>query len=188
MLFQFHIQIKGVSKPPVWRRVVVPASRSFLDFHYLIQTAFGWLNCHLFEFSERPFDNRIAIKEPHESDIEIGNEVWDAAKTKLSKIFPAHKTYIYVYDYGDCWEHVIKLEKVIEKNGKEVKLTGGKGMCPPEDCGGIRGYENLKESLKDPGHPEHEEYREWLDMAPDEVYDPSRFDLDVTAEMIQRIK
>jgi len=57
------------------------------------------------------------------------------------------------------------------------KLTpqcmAGAGACPPEDCGGSHGYQNLLEALADPSHPEHENLSDWV-AGP---IDPENFDV-----------
>ena len=60
------------------------------------------------------------------------NNIWFVEKGKI----------IYEYDYGDCWEHEITLEKILPSDNKTyypICLTGKKN-CPPEDCGGSWGY------------------------------------------------
>jgi Plasmid pRiA4b ORF-3-like protein len=81
------------------------------------------------------------------------------------------------YDFGDGWAHRITLEKILPIVPKQAYplLIKGKGACPPEDCGGVWGFQNLKEVMANPDHEEHEEMLEWLD---DEVFDPNYFDLE----------
>ena len=64
MTLQFKIQINGITKPPVWRRVIVPETFTFERFHYVIQAAFGWENCHLYEFYEKSFGSQSFIGIP----------------------------------------------------------------------------------------------------------------------------
>ena len=113
MTFQFKIQLKDISKPPVWRQVLVPAQFSFYKFHLVIQEAFGWENCHLFQFSPKGFGSYPVIKEPFEEDEDYG-EVMNAAKTKLNEIFKKEaQTFNYIYDFGDNWEHKIDRKSVV---------------------------------------------------------------------------
>lgn len=65
MLLTFRIQLAQITKPPVWRRVTVPAEFSFARFHYVIQRAFGWMNCHLYQFSEKGCMTQIFSLESH---------------------------------------------------------------------------------------------------------------------------
>jgi hypothetical protein len=88
----------------------------------------------------------------------------------------------YTYDFGDDWDHDIKLEKVLPPDAATYAAAvpvclAGKGACPPEDCGGPWGYANLKETLADPSDEEHEEMLEWLGLEDPSGFDPSAFDL-----------
>lgn len=82
----------------------------------------------------------------------------------------------YVYDFGDSWEHEVQLEKVAETEPGVAypRCIAAERACPPEDCGGIPGYEMLLEALADPEHPDHDEMREWLGGG----FDPEEVDLD----------
>ena len=96
----------------------------------------------------------------------------------LEEIFSREKqTYTYMYDFGDSWEHKITLEKITNEAIETPVLLKGKGACPPEDCGGVWGYEHLKEVLSDKKHPEHKEMREWLGLERGDKWDAEEFDL-----------
>lgn len=145
MEYQFKIQIKGITKPPVWRKVIVPANFTFLQFHSVIQTVFGWDDYHLFEFEDKEYQGSIRIAIPSEDDFDFGVKTLDASKVKLSKVFTDNiRKLLYVYDFGDNWVHEITLEAVSDNKRKEAICLSGKGSCPPEDCGGCYGYEEMK--------------------------------------------
>jgi hypothetical protein len=187
--FQFKIQISGITKPPVWRRLTVPASYSFYDFHIAIQVAFGWYNSHLFEFSPKGFGSEPSIQQIFDDQMDFRDvEPIDADKIKLSKIFKKEKQkFTYIYDFGDSWEHSITLEKIFPGKTKLPVLLAGKGRCPQEDCGGIWGYAEIKEALKDPDHPEYEEYAEWLGMEEGETWDATAFNIETHQETMKRV-
>ncbi|MFI5136343.1 MAG: plasmid pRiA4b ORF-3 family protein [Sphingobacteriales bacterium] len=186
MTFQFKIQLKNISKPPVWRQVSVPAQFSFYRFHLVIQEAFGWENCHLFQFSPKGFGSYPVIKEPFDDGED--DEFMDAGETKLNEIFTKEsQTFNYIYDFGDSWEHKITLEKIKADKTITADCIGGKGACPPEDCGGPRGYMNLIEVLKDPANPEHEEMKEWLGIDEDDEWDVNNFNLEETSAMVRLV-
>lgn len=183
MLFQFKIQIKGITKPPVWRKVVVPADFTFFRFHHVIQEAFGWENYHLFEFSDKEYQSNIRISVPVEDDFfdpDFFADVRDASKVKLSDIFADDfRKLFYVYDFGDSWAHEITLESISDDKQKQAVCLSGKGACPPEDCGGIYGYEGMKEVFRTmPESEEADSYREWLGMEAGEIWDAKSFDVD----------
>ena len=179
--FQFKIQIQGITKPPVWRRLTVPSNYSFFDFHFIIQSVFGWTNSHLFQFSEKRFESRKVITEIYE-DLDLDdNKQIEAREVKLSEVFKEeNQKFIYIYDFGDSWEHTIILEKILPELTISPILITGKGKCPPEDCGGIWGYEEFKAIMADRKHPEHDEYAEWAGLEEGEVWNPKAFDIEKT--------
>lgn len=189
MTFQFKIQIKNITKPPVWRRVVVPANYNFWEFHIVIQASFGWWNNHMFKFSPKGYASYPQI-EPTYDDIESmfeydeGDKL-DADKTLLTDIFISEgQKFTYLYDFGDDWLHTIILEKIGDENILFPTCTQGKGKCPPEDCGGLWGYENLKEIWDDKANPEFKEMAEWLGLEENEIWDPKEFDMQETCKVI----
>ncbi len=180
MEYQFKIQIKGVTKPPVWRKIIVPADFTFLRFHNVIQTAFGWEDCHLFEFDDKDYQGSIRIALPSEDDSDFRIKVQDASKVKLSEIFAGDiRKLLYVYDFGDYWVHEITLEAFSDGKRKEAFCLSGKGNCPPEDCGGSVGYEVMKYVfLTMPDSKEADGYRDWLGLDKDEVWNITAFNID----------
>lgn len=76
---------------------------------------------------------------------------------------------MYIYDFGDSWEHKITLELISEVQTKFPVCIAGKGKCPLEDCGGAWAYQDLKGTLNDPDHPDHKEYRDWLGLEDEDV-------------------
>lgn len=169
-VYQFKITLKG-TKPPVWRRIQVPASSTFYDFHAAIQDAMGWDDSHLHEFMiQRPKDGQMVnIGIPDDEDgmfAGFGSDALSERKHKLSQYFTVDNTKAqYIYDFGDDWIHAILFEG--EFPADETKsyplCLKGKRACPPEDCGGVWGYQDLVE-----GNSElQEEY---------EDYDPAHFD------------
>ena len=92
--------------------------------------------------------------------------------------------FLYRYDFGDNWEHVVVLEKVLPPEGgvRYPVCLGGARACPPEDCGGVAGYERMLEALRDPRHEEHGEWLDWLGRE----FDPAAFDLDAVNRALER--
>jgi hypothetical protein len=186
MTLHFRIQLAGITKPPVWRKLSVPAHLSFLALHEVIQAAFGWTNTHLFQFSEEGFGSVPAytIPDPDDDFFEEGEQV-DAEEVRLSEVFTREgQRYVYIYDFGDEWTHQMTLERISDEATDKPVLTAGKGACPPEDCGGAPGYAQLKGVLSDPADPEHEEMRDWLGLEPGEAWDPAAFDLKAAQEAV----
>ena len=141
-----------MSNPRVMRRIVVPADIRLDRLHLAIQAARGWTNTHLYEF-------RIGGAGWGEPDPDGIYGPMDAKKARLAAVLAdaGRKTFSYVYDFGDGWDHTIKLEKIVPaiEGGPSVLLLEALGRCPPEDCGGPSGYERLLQILADPEDEEH---------------------------------
>jgi hypothetical protein len=171
-LLQLKVTLRGVSKPPVWRRVLVPATITLGDLHEVIASAMGWGGGHLHVFS----DGAVEYGTP---DGELGFEDEDAIALDEVLSEPGDRI-TYTYDFGDDWEHDIRLEKVLPPDPGAVvpACLAGKGACPPEDCGGAWGYADLKEAIADPAHDEHAELLGWLGLDDPSDFAPAAFDLD----------
>lgn len=183
MVYQFKIQIKGISKPPVWRKIAVPSDFTFLKFHQVIQVIFGWEDYHLFEFRDKEYQGKIRISVPIEDDFfdpDFFAEAQDSSKVKLSDIFTDKvRKFIYVYDFGDNWVHEITLESTADKKANKAICLSGKGACPPEDCGSIYGYEEIKDIFETkPNSQEADEYRDWLGLEDGQIWDVAKFDIE----------
>lgn len=186
MVFQFKIQIANISKPPVWRRILVPDTFTFHDFHNVIQIVFGWEDCHLYMFNPSGYGSTPCIALPSEDDWEKPD--LNASKTTLKKVFNAKtQTYNYIYDFGDDWIHKITLEEILPQMIKLPICLGGKGTCPPEDCGGPWGYENLKAIMGDHSNAEYKEMKEWLGMEDGDEWEADQFDLGETNLVLKNI-
>jgi hypothetical protein len=156
-------------EPKVLRRIEVPADIALDRLHLALQAALGWTNSHLFEFRAR--ERSWGQPDPDWPDGPL-----DARKAKLSDVLAdaGAKTLSYLYDFGDGWEHTIKVERsaAAEPDVAYPRLIEAVGPCPPEDCGGPPGYAEMIEALADPDHERHAEFREWLG----EDFDPDAFD------------
>lgn len=187
MIYQFKIQLKNITKPPVWRKLLVPDKFTFHKLHEVIQLSFGWENFHLYMFNPKGYGSRPVIAIPSPDD-------WDkpemnAKSTKLNQVFASEKqSYTYIYDFGDDWIHHIVLEKILPDEMKHPVCLAGKGTCPPEDCGGPWGYENLKGVLADPNHEEYMVAKEWLGLEKEEEWDVNVFDIDEINEVLKKYK
>jgi len=173
-VYQFKITLKGI-KPPIWRRIQVPETYTFWDLHVVIQDAMDWSDYHLHEFEmvNPSTGSEVNIGIPDE---DFGRKVLPGWKEKIANYFSMeNRSAGYVYDFGDNWIHKIQLEKILptEKNINYPICIKGKRTCPPEDCGGIWGYEELLEIIRNPNHEEYEEMREWVGGE----FDPEHFDV-----------
>jgi hypothetical protein len=163
-VYQFKISLAGI-KPVIWRRIQVPENYAFWDLHVAIQDAMGWLDCHLHQFvmHDKKLDERVLIGMP-DNEWDGGISVKSGGETAIADYFSLqNKKAIYEYDFGDGWEHEVLLEKILpfEVIAYPVCLAGERA-CPPEDCGGIGGYENLIKIMKNPRNKEYKNMIEWL--------------------------
>jgi len=176
-VYQFKITLDGI-KPPIWRRIQVPETYTFWGLHVAIQDAMGWDDYHLHEFEmvNPSTDLKANIGIPVQDEV-FDREVLPGGKQKIADFFSMeNRTASYVYDFGDSWEHKIQLEKILlrEKGVEYPKCIKGKRACPPEDCGGVWGYAELLEIIRDPKHEEYEEMLEWVGGE----FDPEHFDVE----------
>ncbi len=167
-IYQFKITLEDI-KPKIWRRIQVAENYNFYELHLAIQNAMGWEDCHLhqFEMIDPQTGSKVIIGTTECNKLE--------EKTKIVHNFSLNnKTAAYEYDFGDSWRHEIILEKILpaETDVKYPACLGGQRACPPEDCGGLPGYEYLLEIINDPEHEEYEERMEWLGGE----FDPEDFD------------
>ena len=144
--------------PTVTRTLKVPLNIRLDRLHLIIQAAMGWHNCHLYEFMAA----NIGWGVP---DPDFGSDILPADKTTLLDVIEdtGIRSLNYIYDFGDGWDHQIKLGEITSPVPGELypKLIALSGKCPPEDVGGPPGYENFLEVIGDPKHPEHEDITEW---------------------------
>ena len=174
-IYQFKIALQGIT-PTVWRRIQVPEGYSFWDFHVAIQDSMGWLDYHLHAFRVRRKHSRAAIEIgiPDDYGFEGDAEIHAGWEIPISDYFhDIGATADYEYDFGDGWQHDILFEGILlrEKGQKYPRCIDGAQACPPEDCGGVHGYNRVLEVLSDPGDNEHEEMLVWLGGK----YDPQEF-------------
>jgi len=180
-IYQIQIALKEC-KPKIWRRLLIPSNLLLSDLHKIIQTAMGWTNTHLHQFIKNRTYYTVKME---------GDDMWDEMdnvdykKMKISDLLTKEKERIsYEYDFGDGWQHEVILEKMlpVDDTIKYPICLTGKMNCPPEDCGGVWGYENMLEILKQPKHEEYEELVEWLG---DDDFDPEYFDKEEVNELLR---
>ncbi len=166
---QFKIVLQD-TEPPVWRRIIVPEKYSFWDLHVAIQDSFGWFDSHLHAFV---LNRSIHIGIPDDDGMDDFLETKPGWKIKIKMHFDkVGKKIIYEYDFGDGWEHEVKFEKFVDEEIKKPLCIGGERACPPEDCGGIGGYEDFCKIMIEKKGEEYKEMKEWYG----EDYDPEYFD------------
>ncbi len=178
--------VLGGLRPPIWRRVLVRGDIPLGLLHAVIQVAMGWTNSHLHQF---------LVGEQYYSDPTFGLEDYsgepstlDENQITLRQVAPHPRdSFLYEYDFGDSWEHVVRVEKILAQKRPTTafaECTGGARACPPEDCGGVFGYEELLDTLQHPKRKEYAELIEWLGGS----FDPEAFDLDRVNKSLRRLQ
>lgn len=148
----------------------------------MIQAAFGWYDGHLHVF-ETPYGEFGA------PDSELGHR--SEKPVTLEQVAPAEGSkFRYVYDFGDDWDHEILVEKLHENQPGTIypRCTGGKRAAPPEDCGGVWGYQELLATLADPTHPNHKAQLEWLGLDCPDQFNPAEFNKHEVTENLPHLR
>lgn len=164
-IVSLKVTLRG-TKPPIWRRLLMPDTMTLDDLHQAIQAAMGWDDCHLhaFDIDGRQYGDRQTV-----------DDVADENRLTLKGLLKSGVArFAYTYDFGDNWEHTVAIEKTRPAiDGEAYPLcVAGKRACPPEDCGGPWGYQHLLEVLADPDHPDYADQKKWVD----EDFTPDHFD------------
>ena len=178
-LLLLHIELEQV-QPAVWRRVVVPKRITLSKLDRVIQIVMGWSDSHLHEFEIA--GKRYGIPDP--------DDAWNASlltdkRMSLAKSLGGADSFGYVYDFGDDWQHRIRVEKTLPAVAclQVPFCVDGANACPPEDVGGALGYFEFLMAIKDPGHPEHKTMRDWWGGD----FDPRAFDCAPINARLKRI-
>lgn len=192
-IYQLKITLSGI-EPPIWRRILVRSGITFSKLHKIIQAAFGWQDYHVFEFDFGHTVVHVSTKEysaeeMYGSDIEALN----AKRTKIDDFIVKDSKFIYRYDLGDNWEHEVIVEKILQPDSDNkarypVCFEGARHR-PPEDVGGVPGYQEFLEIIGDPKHPEYEETIQWAEKdTGGRKFDPEYFYLNEINRALAKIK
>ena len=161
--------------PKIWRRVEVPLSFSLMSLHDIIQITFGWDGSHPFGFRVR--------------DHAYGDRA--AWRIRLQSLASSGiKRFTYIYDFGDSWQHDIFLRSI--RTGKAdidyPVLVAGARRGPPEDIGGVWGYERYLAAVRDPTGAERRQMMEWYEDSFFDNYDPEDFDKERTNRKLDLLR
>lgn len=178
-----HIALEGI-EPPIWRRLEVENTLCFAELHHLIQTAMGWENAHLHEFEVGEY--RIGISD---DDNPFDDEVLPGEDVELGQVIGRRKRFAYLYDFGDGWRHRITIEKRLpsDPQRKPATLIDGERACPPEDCGGVSGYQRILHAKQTPRSTETRELLDWLGPYQPEAFKLAKHQKQIDA-MFKRIR
>lgn len=181
---KLRITLEGINPAP-WRDVEVRLSSSLKTLHEALQAAFLWQNSHLWEFevNGKRYGSDFCIEE--------GNGISRARTMRIAKIVENNvKEFHYVYDFGDDWRHTIEIFSLYhaEDNVRLPRLVAGERAAPPDDIGGVPGYEYfLEEILKNPDHPEYENYEHFINDPLSGKFNPEDMKQDAANFMMKSI-
>ena len=168
--YLLKIQLLDV-KPAIWRRFVVPSTITLDRLHDVVQIVMGWMDCHLHEFT---IGKKRFTEEPEESRDGLPEERYRL----INLIKQKGRSFRYLYDFGDGWEHELVLEDshfLDMEFQVDLACLDGARSCPPEDVGGPFRYPIFCDALADPSHPEHQHYFEWFGGG----FDSEQFDVNL---------
>jgi hypothetical protein len=181
-LYQVKISLKGI-KPGIWRRLVVESHILLPDLHKIIQTSMGWTNSHLHQFF---INGEFYTTEDMDELYFEDSEYIDYQDIRLSSVLKYEKdSIIYEYDFGDGWVIDITLERRLSEDPTHPLpyCQDGRMNSPPEDVGGVPGFNTMLEALKK--HPHDEEYQAYFEWLGQE-FDPKFFNREIINELLQR--
>ena len=163
--YHLRIELDDVS-PPIWRQFVVPSNLRLHELHPIVQTIMGWQDSHLHSWvgGEPPASERYDMRESiDEGFADEDDELCEDAVRLDQVLAEPGEQLSYLYDFGDGWEHTIVLERIDAENSEPtVTCLAGARACPPEDCGGPGGYDDLLKVLATPSHPGHHDAGAWV--------------------------
>jgi hypothetical protein len=185
-IYQIKVTLKH-SKPPIWRRIEVPGDITLAKLHRILQAVMDWGGYHLHQFivGQRDQWNVVYYGEPSPDYMDM--ETRDEKRVKLNQIAPGETfKFIYEYDFGDSWEHELLVEKIFppELGVFYPRCVKGKRARPPEDVGGVWGYDSFLEAIQNRNHSEHNAMLEWVGGE----FDPEAFDLDEINQALKGLK
>lgn len=177
-IYQLKVTLRHVH-PPVWRRILLPADTKLPKLHRVLQVVMGWEDEHLHAFQK----GQVQYGEPSR---DFPGMFKNERNVRLDQIAGVGDRFVYEYDFGDGWEHDVVVEKALpaEKGKRYPVCIDGKRACPPEDCGGPPGYENLLEALADPKHEMHDDMIEWIG----EEFDPEAFEIEEVNDELRSLR
>lgn len=195
--YRVRVDLKD-AKPPVWRRLELASDLRLDELHEILQACFGWYDAHLHQFGAGPTsfyhpETERFVNEYTDEDGEVG--VYEADVRLDEVLTETGDRLFYVYDFGDNWEHVVKLEAVLPRDHRRPRAicTKGRRPGPAEDSGGVWAY-NLISAATDPSNKHHRDaldelaYTFGTDVDLDQMR-PIPFDIDeVNASLADRLK
>ena len=184
-IFELRIYLADI-EPDIWRQIAVPGDIGLDELHDVIQETMGWEDCHLHHFIAEDRTLYGLIPED-DSMADFAQNTQDESRAYLCDLVRRKKDrFLYEYDFGDSWMHIVDVLDVHppEPEKKYTLCVEGTRACPPEDCGGIPGYDQMLDTLLDPNNKGREELLDWLGGP----FDPEHFDLKAVNRRLARLR
>lgn len=178
-IYRLHVSIRGID-PSIWRRIELSSRTTLKQFHRILQIAMGWEDRHLHEFVAQ--GKRYRDPDPYDDEQSVA---FRENGVRLCKLLPTvGGEVLYIYDLGDYWQHVVRLESISAPNAgaQYPRVADGKRSCPPEDCGGPGSYTELLEILLDPERDEFARRLQWVGTR----FDAEEFSAEAVNERLWR--
>ena len=179
-IYQLRIELLDV-EPAIWRRILVPGSIKLHKLNVALLWTMGWAGGHLHEFVIGP--NHFGVPDP---DFDTPPLIQRDDRITLAAALGTRKSFTYLYDFGDGWEHRLMVEKILPSDPGLTSpvCLGGANACPPEDVGGPPGYVDFLQAVNDPAHEEHEAMLKRCGGS----FNPTDFRLDDINDSLRQIK
>jgi hypothetical protein len=168
-VYQLKVTLEW-SKPPIWRRILLPSTTTLPRLHSILQAAMGWTDSHLHQFVVGQV--RYGTPEP-----EFDPDILDERRVPMDRLLREKgDALVYEYDFGDGWRHLVEVERVLPPDQcmTHPRCIAGERACPPEDVGGVPGYERFLDVIRDLEDPDHAHYLAWVG----DQFDPETFDVE----------
>lgn len=170
--------------PPIYRDILVRSGATLETLHEVLLTCFEWSGEHMHRFTagKRQF---MSVEVGPERDVE------DEARVELRDVLPRVSSKLhYEYDFGDSWLVLVRTTEIrkVEPGGPRVRtatLVDGARASPPEDCGGVGGYEGICAATSDPNYPGRDDILEWFGDTP---FDAEAFPKDEIRRILHGIR
>lgn len=181
-VYQLRVALQYI-EPSIWRTVLVPETLTLPRLDRVVQAAMGWTNSHLHGW--RIDGRRYGMLDP---EWEAPEDLLDERKFTVGAVLGEDiGEFVYLYDFGNGWEHRIVVEKRLEADPARntwPMCIAGANACPPEDVGGPRGYMGFLRAIGDPAHEEHSALWRWHGGP----FDPLGFSLNEANRAIRRLR
>lgn len=159
-ILQLRIALSDI-EPPIWRRVRVAADLPLRRLHDVIQAVFGWRDYHLHQFE---VGDKVYGQTEIEALVAADRQMFSDKNIRLDALVARGvQRFVYRYDFGDDWEHLVTIEEMMdpEPRTEYPVLVNGARAAPPEDCGGVPGFLNFLEAMRDEDHEDHDDLLDW---------------------------